>query len=228
MREGLLLPAESAVGGLSAAASASAEKIVKEHRKREAKMARDESRASGAVVPAKSSFRGLFVGQGISPVAVASWDIGIVGGVIAADVIVTPDPLARELGSLELWHAVLSGCLLVDPKWTHGVRYKPAVQTQRRVWVSKGFREKHANLFSVMKAFVDCSFATKCGKWKILDSTAKADFKALAHRVKNRPDVIGLLTTAEREAGDPKHTYNGPGFFKFIAHLDLPLCRRVF
>ena len=65
-------------------------------------MAHDESRASGAVVPAKKSFRGLFVGQGVSPVAVASWDIGIVGGVIAADVIVTPDPLARELGSLEL------------------------------------------------------------------------------------------------------------------------------
>ena len=64
--EGVAFAGRVGCGGLSAAASASAEQIVKEHRKREAKMARDESRASGAVVPAKSSFRGLFVGQGVA------------------------------------------------------------------------------------------------------------------------------------------------------------------
>ena len=95
-------------------------------------------------------------------------------------------PSCARAGFAGVAHAVLNGCLLVDPKWTHGVRYKPAEQTQRRVWVSKGFREKHANLFKVMKAFVDCSFATKCGKWKILDSRQKL-ISSFGTQVKNRP-----------------------------------------
>ncbi len=137
MREGLLLPAESAVGGLSAAASASAEQIVKEHRKREAKMARDESRASGAVVPAKSSFRGLFVGQGVARLPSRPGTLESSAASSQQTSLSLPTLLRA---SWVRWSCACSFEWLSvgRPEMDTRRSLQAAVQTQRRVWVAKG------------------------------------------------------------------------------------------
>ncbi len=148
-------------------------------------MARDESQASGAVVPAKSSFRGLFVGQGVARLPSR------------------PGTLESSAASSQQTSLSLPTLLRASwVRWSCACSFewlsvgRPEMDTRRSLQASctdaapsvggKGFREKHANLFSVMKAFVDCSFATKCGKWKILDSRQKL-ISSFGTQVKKRP-----------------------------------------
>ena len=123
-------------------------------------------------------------------------------------------PSCARVGFAGVVHAVLSGCLLVDPKWTHGVRYKPLYRRSAECGWQRVPREACQSLQcdeSIRRLFV-------CDKvWKMEDIgfPSKADFK-LWHTSEKQTDVIGLLTTAEREAAIRSHLQR-TGFFKFIA-----------
>ena len=97
---------------------------------------------------------------------------------------------------------------------THGVRYKPLYRRSAECGWQRVPREACQSLQcdeSIRRLFV----CDKVRKIEDIGFPSKADFK-LWHTSEKQTDVIGLLTTAEREAAIRSHLQR-TGFFKFIA-----------
>ena len=234
VREGLVLPHKVTDEMRKDAASAQ-EAFLKAHHARERQRARAEDLSS----PSKrlSDFVGarFFVNASVSAQVAglaAEEGLGTANTTETAELhkaafIIVKDPTSSTPRP-ELWAAVLLGIPLVDPLFLRGgssgslLQYTRAVKTERSIFISARFKSSHNPVWQVISK---CVTATG-SKWRLLPD--KAAFVAARIRSKGDAKVAAVVTkrdAAEADLAGRSRVYDGPGFMKFIRHLDVKASR---
>ena len=144
-----------------------------------------------------------------------------------ADVMITSKPADLCAHSPVVWAAILRGAYVLSPAALASVpagvcvKYVAAMATQRRLYMSAPFRERHERIANII---VKCMDDPLC-KWRHVPTLA--EYMQLRPRCRG-PALLGLVT--RREMGEEpffgcKHAYEGPGLLQFLAKIDAAASR---
>lgn len=117
---------------------------------------------------------------------------------------VAKDPL-NDLSQRSKWYAVINGCYCMSVSWLlEGtgpcIKYKAAVKTQRRIWISAMAKDRHPALYNIIEQV--CS--TRGSKWKVI-AGGKDDFLQMFNQQKARKRAAVVLGVVASKEGKDSH-----------------------
>ena len=142
---------------------------------------------------------------------------------IDADIFVNEDP--TKPGDRTLWAAVLRGGRIATPQFLlneqrgGSIKYKPALESRRKLWISDGFAARHDVIAQIIRSCI--TSYTGCKVALIETESHFLNLKCAASR-SNRPNsVLGLVTGREKRAkGDSYSTADE--VLKILTSVDMP------
>ena len=224
--DGLLLEHEDSQA-LRNAASKSLNLMVKRQHKRHQREAALDQQLRGAL-PSVASMRGkkAYIACCMDPALLVSNGYFLINttDLIAADVIFAADPAGMRAKDIHLWAGVLLGSFIFSPGILsgsgemHGIRYRPALRSRRRVYLSDGFAARSPRLF----AFLLRCLGSPTSNWTRIGTAG--EFLRLKNGThKSRSEVIGTVTREElRHApfAGVNHTFHPARLLTFLQHAD--------
>ncbi len=158
-----------------------------------------EAEISGSL-PSRTDFHNAmaYLEDGQHVVKLICWGMQRTSHIWRASAFIVSDPAKQTCSDIVLWAAVLRGGYVMSPIVLDGgsgvaIKYKAAISTRRRLYVSANFRLKHRRVYDVIAMCVgNLDFNT----WQLfLDAEA---YKASA----NKRDMYALITKADKTNGE--------------------------
>ena len=135
-----------------------------------------------------------------------------------ADIFITANPW-RPASSLITWAAVMRGCWVLTPE-TYlcnrgpALKFRPAVQVKRMVWISDAFQAANVSLFLLIAEVLNVGPHA----WKVLRGPAEwAEAKVKAERAGRSAQVLALVTNEEEGEYSTTHVFGADSFLKCVA-----------
>ncbi len=144
-----------------------------------------------------------------------------------ADVIVVRSLLADRIGKEILWGAMLRGAYLIMPTFVTGkssaaLKYQPAVQFWRRVFVSRDFRIHQPRLLKVVKDV--CADARS--KWQLIKQAPALNAAFAKAKKSNKGSQVVVLKATDAPVHGLAHgvkIHDIESFQKSITKVDATL-----
>ena len=195
-RENVLIATEDSAD-LQEAAAAQQNVLAERHLKRQKEACKREQELAGTK-PLMAELRGscAYVEKPAWAPLLCAWSMQRVAGVCNAAVMIMANPATHDAASKALWAAVLRGRLCLSHRWLEGaegpaVKFKPALATYRRVYISARFQERRRQMYELIKTCA--SDLGRDNKWKFIE------LHEFQQPVAGQNFKIGLVTRAEKQ-----------------------------